>query len=192
MMSLSPKNWLKPLPALVEGVVASSTMATPPVAAGGVQAQLAVGEARGGRAAQGGVQLGQEVGVGEGRAGGAVDGHGPGAEVDIDALDDGAGGVGDGDRRLAGEVGEGGVGVQAGVLAGHAAGRGNRAGGVGGAVQLLGGAGDELAQLVGEVGQFLVAQFQQALDLAVGDVEGHDLAAAVGGDDGQIAVGRPD
>jgi hypothetical protein len=28
-MSLSPKNWEKPLPALVEGVVASSTMATP-------------------------------------------------------------------------------------------------------------------------------------------------------------------
>jgi hypothetical protein len=32
MMSLRPKNWLKPLPALVEGVVASSTMATPLVA----------------------------------------------------------------------------------------------------------------------------------------------------------------
>jgi hypothetical protein len=31
-MSLRPKNWLKPLPALVEGVVASSTMAMPLVA----------------------------------------------------------------------------------------------------------------------------------------------------------------
>jgi hypothetical protein len=49
---------------------------------------------------------------------------------------------------------------------------------------------DELAQLVGKVGQFLVAQFQQALDLAVGYGQLHDLAAAVGGDDGQVAVGR--